>query len=142
MKGSVALVLTGWTVGFITSGAAMAMPFSVLSDSVDYGEWKSGVRAAGFLTAIGAAFCLKAGSGLGGALPAWILNSFSYVPNAVQTPHALTGIKLSFVWLPAAAYALAALPVLFYHRYERLEPHIREQLTERRRLSAVLSSST
>ncbi|HEX4156667.1 MAG TPA: glycoside-pentoside-hexuronide (GPH):cation symporter [Acidobacteriaceae bacterium] len=139
---SVSVIFAGWIVGFIASGVAMAMPFSVLSDSVDYGEWKNGIRAAGFLTAIGAAFCLKAGSGLGGALPAWILERFSYVPNVEQTAHALTGITISFVWLPAVAYTLAVVPVVFYLRYERLEPKIREDLTERRRVAAIISSST
>lgn len=63
---SLGVVMTGWVVGFLASGVAMAMPFSLISESVDYGEWKSGIRAAGLLTAIGAAFCLKAGAGLGG----------------------------------------------------------------------------
>jgi sugar (glycoside-pentoside-hexuronide) transporter len=139
---SPALVLVGWVLGFLASGVAMAMPFSVLSDSVDYGEWKSGVRAAGLLTAIGAAFCLKAGSGLGGALPAWILQWSSYVPNAEQSQRSLLGIELSFVWLPAVCYALAVIPVLFYHRYERLEPDIRRELEERRALAVAMGSST
>jgi Na+/melibiose symporter-like transporter len=134
------MVMTGWVIGFLASGVAMAMPFSLLSDSVDYGEWKGGVRAAGLLTAIGAAFCLKAGSGLGGALPAWILAHFHYVPNVEQTARSIAGIELSCVWLPALAYALAVLPVLFYHRYERLEPRIREDLEQRRRLAAAMSS--
>ena len=137
---SVAMVMTGWVLGFLASGVAMAMPFSLLSDSVDYGEWKGGVRAAGLLTAIGAAFCLKAGSGLGGALPAWILARFHYVPNVEQTGRSLMGIELSCVWLPAIAYAVAVLPVFFYHRYERLEPQIREDLEQRRRLAAAMSS--
>jgi sugar (glycoside-pentoside-hexuronide) transporter len=137
---SVAMVMTGWVLGFLTSGVAMAMPFSLLSDSVDYGEWKGGVRAAGLLTAIGAAFCLKAGSGLGGALPAWILARFHYVPNVEQTGRSLMGIELSCVWLPAIAYALAVLPVLFYYRYERLEPQIQEDLKQRRLLAAAMSS--
>ncbi len=137
---SVTTVMTGWVIGFLASGVAMAMPFSLLSDSVDYGEWKGGVRAAGLLTAIGAAFCLKAGSGLGGALPAWILARFHYVPNVEQTARSITGIELSCVWLPAIAYALAVLPVLFYHRYERLEPQIREDLEQRRRVAAAMSS--
>jgi Na+/melibiose symporter-like transporter len=108
---------------------------------VDYGEWKSGVRAAGLLTAIGAAFCLKAGSGLGGALPAWILSRSNYVPNVEQSGRALFGIEMSFVWLPAIAYALATLPVLFYHRYERMEPQIQSELEERRRVAALVSGS-
>ena len=137
---SVAMVMTGWVLGFLASGVAMAMPFSLLSDSVDYGEWKGGVRAAGLLTAIGAAFCLKAGSGLGGALPAWILARFGYVPNVEQTARSLTGIEFSCIWLPAISYALAVLPVLFYYRYERLEPQIREDLEQRRLLAAAMSS--
>lgn len=138
---SVGIVMAGWAFGFLASGVAMAMPFSILSDSVDYGEWKSGIRAAGFLTAIGAAFCLKAGSGLGGALPGWILAVYNYVPNVEQTARSLKGIELSFVWLPAVAFALAVLPVMFYQRYERLEPQIQRDLDERRRLAAAMSES-
>lgn len=141
-SGSVTLVMAGWIAGFLASGVAMAMPFSLLSDSVDYGEWKSGVRAAGLLTAIGAAFCLKAGSGLGGALPALILDRFRYVPNVQQTAHALLGIELSFIWLPALGYAIAVLPVLFYHRYERNEATVRDELAQRRVLSSLMSEST
>ncbi len=129
---SVAWIMGGWAFGMFVSGMAMAMPFSVLSDSVDYGEWKNGIRAAGFLTAIGAAFCLKAGSGLGGALPAWILQACHYVPKVQQTPQSLQGIEFSTVWLPAIFLALAAVPVLFYQKYELLEPQIHADLEARR----------
>jgi len=130
--GSQSLLFIAWICGILTSGVAMAMPFSLLADSVDYGEWRNGVRAAGLLTAIGAAFCLKVGSGLGGALPAWILSATDYHPNAAQNSHALAGIVFAFVWLPAIFYALAVVPVLFYERYERLEAQIAAALQARR----------
>ncbi len=133
---SVGLVMTGWTVCFVASGAAMAMPFSVISESVDYGEWKTGVRAAGLLTAVGAAFCLKAGAGLGGALPMWMLDGAGYVPKAAQSPAALHAITVGVVWLPAICFALSIVPVLFYRRFEKLEPRIREELEQRRRQAA------
>jgi sugar (glycoside-pentoside-hexuronide) transporter len=139
---SISLVLAGWTLGFLASGIAMAMPFSLLSDSVDYGEWKSGVRAAGLLTAIGAAFCLKAGSGLGSAIPAWILSHCGYIPNVAQTARSLHGIEASSIWLPAISYTAAIIPVLFYHRYERMEAAIQYELQERRQLAAIIGSST
>lgn len=138
---SLPFVMVGWVLGFLASGLAMAIPFSILSDSVDYGEWKSGVRSAGLLTAVGAAFCLKAGSGLGGALPAWILARSHYVPNVNQSASAIAGIEQSFVWLPAIAYAMAAVPTAFYRRYERLEPQVRRDLQERRRVAALVSGS-
>ena len=130
---SLPLVFGGWVAGIITSGIAMTLPFSMLSDSVDYGEWKTGIRAAGLLTTIGAAFCFKAGSGIGGALPAWILGVTGYVPNVEQTPRALEGIAIGFIWIPALFYSLAIIPVLFYGRFESLELRILSELEDRRR---------
>ncbi|AKC82227.1 hypothetical protein IMCC26134_04525 [Verrucomicrobia bacterium IMCC26134] len=129
---SLPIIMTGWTLGFLASGAAMAMPFSVISDSVDYGEWKTGIRAAGLLAAIGAAFCLKAGAGLGGAIPGWILQACDYVPNTAQSASVLRGIEFSVVWLPAACFLFSLIPVLFYRRFESQEPRIREELEQRR----------
>jgi len=129
---SVPWIMAGWGFGFLASGMAMAMPFSLLSDSVDYGEWKTGVRAAGLLTAVGAAFCLKAGSGLGGALPAWIMDAHGYVPNVPQSAVSLRGIEWGFIWLPAVFFTLAAVPVVFYQKYELLEPQIHAALAARR----------
>lgn len=129
---SLPLILGSWVFGILTSGVAMALPFSLLSDSVDYGEWKTGIRAAGLLTAIGAAFCLKAGSGLGGAIPAWIMGTCGYVPNAAQSAQSLQGIAIGFIWIPAVFYALSLVPVLFYGKYEKLEPQIHRELNERR----------
>ena len=129
---SIAVVMTGWTVCFVASGAAMAMPFSVLSESVDYGEWKTGVRAAGLLTAVGAAFCLKAGAGLGGAIPMWMLDAAGYAPKVAQNTAALGAITFGVVWLPAACFVLSLIPVLFYRRFEAMEPQIRQELELRR----------
>jgi sugar (glycoside-pentoside-hexuronide) transporter len=131
---SLAIIMTGLVFGFLASGVAMAMPFSVLSDSVDYGEWKTGIRAPGLLTAIGAAFCLKAGGGLGGAFPMWIMQACGYVPDVTQTATSLKGIEAGFIWLPAVFFAVAAVPVLFYKRYEMMEPQIHAELDQRRAL--------
>ena len=134
---SVPWIMAGWAFGFLLSGMAMAMPFAVLSDSVDYGEWKNGIRAAGFLTAIGAAFCLKAGAGLGSAVPAWILGWYHYAPPVDQKPveqtaQALLGNEIGFIWLPVLFFALAIVPVLFYRKYELMEPQIHVELELRR----------
>jgi sugar (glycoside-pentoside-hexuronide) transporter len=126
------LCLTGWTVGFVFSGAAMTLPFSMLADTVDYGEWKKGVRAAGLLTAIGGAFCFKVGAGLGGAVPMWLLHAGGYIVGKEQTPTAIAALDGGIVGVPAVCFALALLPALFYGRFERLEPQIQAELAERR----------
>jgi sugar (glycoside-pentoside-hexuronide) transporter len=128
---SLPIVFVAWIAGILTSGIPLAMPFSLLSDSVDYGEWKTGIRAAGLLAAVGAAFCLKAGSGLGGAIPGWILDTYGYVPNVPQSIRSLRGIAVGFIWVPAFFYAFSLVPVLFYGKYERLEPLIQRDLNER-----------
>jgi Na+/melibiose symporter-like transporter len=134
---SVPAVLAGWIFAAIAGGVAMTLPFSILSDSVDYGEWKTGIRSAGLLTAIGAALCFKAGSGIGGALPAWTMAAYGYVPNARQSASSLAGIEIGFIWLPAVFFALSLLPTLFYSRYESMEPRIRRELEQRRALAPI-----
>jgi sugar (glycoside-pentoside-hexuronide) transporter len=126
------LCLTGWTVGFVFSGAAMTLPFSMLADTVDYGEWKRGVRAAGLLTAIGGAFCFKVGAGLGGAVPMWLLHAGGYLEGKEQAPAAVAALDWGIVGVPAVCFALALVPALFYGRFERLEPQIHAALTQRR----------
>jgi sugar (glycoside-pentoside-hexuronide) transporter len=134
---SVPAVMAGWIFGVISSAVAMTMPFSLLSDSVDYGEWKTGISAAGLLTAVGASFCLKAGTGLGGALPAWTMSAFGYIPNARQTVSSLAGIEIGFIWLPAAFFALSLLPVLFYSKYEAMEAQIQRELEQHRAVATL-----
>ncbi|MGA2148484.1 MAG: MFS transporter [Bryobacteraceae bacterium] len=134
---SLDMVFTGWIFATVTGGVAMAIPFSILADSVDYGEWKTGIRAPGLLAAVGAAFCLKAGSGIGGALPAWIMAAHGYVPNVAQTASSLAGIRIGFIWLPALFFAMSTIPVLFYKKYELLEGRIHAELDQRRAASPL-----
>jgi sugar (glycoside-pentoside-hexuronide) transporter len=126
------LCLAGWSVGFIFSGAAMTLPFSILADTVDYGEWKTGVRAVGLLTAIGGAFCFKVGAGLGGAVPMWLLDAGGYVEGRAQSATAIAALDLGIVMVPLAGFLLALIPAYGYGRYERLEPQIRAALAHRR----------
>jgi sugar (glycoside-pentoside-hexuronide) transporter len=129
---AVDLVMVGWAIGFVFSGAAMTMPLSMLSDTVDYGESESGIRAAGLLSALGTAFCLKAGAGVGGAISMWLLDAGGYVADQEQTARALSAIQRCVVWIPAACFSLALVPLLFYRRFERGEPQIRAALERRR----------
>ena len=107
------------------------MPFAMLSDTVDYGEWKTGIRSAGFLTAIGSAFCIKMGSGLGGFIPSKIMAAAGYVAHKQQTASALASIKFSFVWLPAICFMIGAAIMLAYAKYEKKEDQIKKDLLER-----------
>lgn len=36
-----ALVITAWIIGTLGAAVACAMPFAMLADTVDFGEWKT-----------------------------------------------------------------------------------------------------
>ena len=128
---SVPLAVTFWTIGVIGAAIAVGMPFGMLADTVDYGEWKTGIHAAGFLTAVGSAFCIQVGSGFGAYVPLEILNAAGYVANQDQSPQVLNAISFCFIWLPVIVYAIVALIMLFYFKYEKMEPQIKKELAER-----------
>ncbi|GEO46518.1 MFS transporter [Companilactobacillus kimchii] len=122
------LVVALYCIGSIGTGVAASMPFLMLADAVDFGQWKNGIRASGFLTSIGSAFCVKAGSGIGGFIPSKVMQYFGYVPNHIQTTRSLFGINFSFVWLPAILFLLATVPMFFYAKYENNEAQVRADL--------------
>lgn len=103
----------------------------MLSDTVDYGEWKNGVRASGFLTAVGKSFCIKLGAGLGSFIPSLILDAAGYVANAEQTAQSLAAIKFCFTWLPAIFFAVGAIIMFKYVKYEKNESKIKQELESR-----------
>ncbi|WP_054957074.1 MFS transporter [Paenibacillus dakarensis] len=128
---SITMIIVGWTIASLGTGIAVTLPFAMLSDTVDYGEWKSGIRASGFLTAVGISFCIKLGAGLGSFIPSVILNSAGYVANTAQTEQSLNAIKFCFTWLPAIFFAVGAIIMLKYVKYEKKENQIKQELKAR-----------
>ena len=130
-KGSVVWAVVFWTIGVIGAAIACGMPFGMLADTVDYGEWKTGIHAAGFLTAVGSAFCIQVGSGFGAFVPLEIMNANGYVANAQQSQQSLNAISFCFVTLPVIVYAIVAVIMCFYIKFEKMEPKIKAELAER-----------
>lgn len=65
---SIPLMIAAWVLANIGSGIACSMPFAMLGFAVDFGRWKTGIKATGILIAFGSTFCIKMGSGIGTAL--------------------------------------------------------------------------
>lgn len=130
--GNLALVIAAWFISVLGASVACAMPFAMLADTVDYGEWKNKIRAPGFLTAIGGAFCIQLGSGFGSYIPSKIMEAAGFVANEANGATALASVEFSFIWLPVIIFAIAMIPMFFYGRFERQEPSIKKELMERR----------
>jgi sugar (glycoside-pentoside-hexuronide) transporter len=130
-QSNIPFLIVGWSVSNLGISLACSIPFAMLSSTVDFGEWKTGVRSAGFLTAVGSSFCIKAGCGIGAAIPGAILAYFGYVANTTQSAESLAGISFAFIWLPVIIFIAAIIPLLFYHKYEGMETQIRTDLEAR-----------
>lgn len=118
----VSLALRG--MGF---GITNSLYYGMLADSVDYGEWKTGIRATAVTTSA-ASVGNKLGSGLGSALIGLALSSAGYDGlQAVQTASAISCIRIVFVILPLVLYVLLLILMYFYKLDAQL-PQIREDL--------------
>jgi GPH family glycoside/pentoside/hexuronide:cation symporter len=92
---------------------AVPLLWTMLADTADYSEWKTGRRATGLVFSA-ASFAQKAGWGIGGALAGWLLAIFKFVPNVEQTETAITGIKLMISVFPGILYMSCAILLYFY----------------------------
>jgi GPH family glycoside/pentoside/hexuronide:cation symporter len=126
---SISMIIAGRVFGTIGLGLVAGLKFAMIADTVDYGEWKSGVRAPGLLMAA-STFGVKFGMGIGGAIGAWILSLGGYVANQKQSASALLAIEFNFVWIPLICYIIGIILVLFY-RLEKQEAKIIQDLTEK-----------
>jgi Na+/melibiose symporter-like transporter len=118
-----------WAVGW---GPTVPLLWVMIADAADYSEWKTSRRATGFMFA-GILFALKAGLSLGGAMSAWVIDAYGYVPNAVQTPHALLGIRLGASIYPGLMLCLVLVCLVIYPIGKSLNLRIQNELMERRK---------
>ncbi len=116
----------------LSYGPTIPLLWAMMADVADYSEWKTKTRATGLVFA-GIVFALKAGLGLGGAICGWILAGYDYVPNAVQSIHALFGIRMAASVYPAMTFFAGVVAILFYGIGKKLNLQIQDELAERRK---------
>lgn len=73
--------------------------WSMLPDTVEFGEWKTGVRAEAFIFGLAGLFG-KIALGLGAEFFGLGLNLIGYHANVEQSPQTLAGMKAMIVILP------------------------------------------
>ncbi|MBN1599272.1 MAG: MFS transporter [Bacteroidales bacterium] len=126
-----------WTVYtfniFAKMSYAPAVPllWTMIADSADYGEWKTGRRATGLYFSA-AVFAQKAGWGIGAALVGLLLGLFNYVPNVAQSAESITGIKLLVSVIPGLMYMSCAIFMIFYNIDVGITDIMKKELEERR----------
>ena len=94
-------------MAFFGTAFVNSLNWALVPDTVEYGEWKTGIRAEGACYT-GYTFFRKISAALAGFLPGLMLTQIGYVPNAVQSDGTLAGLRqLIFIWPWSLAIASA-----------------------------------
>ena len=105
--------------------------WAMFADVADYAEWKTGRRITGLVFAT-ILFALKTGLSLGGAIAGWLLSGYGYVANAVQSEHALFGIRMTVSIYPAGFLVIVVVCLFSYKITRQLNLQIQDELATRR----------
>lgn len=127
------LPLVCFAVYGIGIAAVQSLMWALQADTVEYGEWKSGVRTEGTNYAA-LSFTRKVGQGIGGALAAYGIGLGGYVARSpTQSPAALDAIRHITGWGPALFIGVGAAIMLVYPlTEERFRAIVVEVATSRR----------
>jgi glycoside/pentoside/hexuronide:cation symporter, GPH family len=111
--------------------------WAMMGDVADYGEWKTGRRASGTVTAA-VVFALWAGLALGGAIAGWLFSFYGFVSDAqVQTAQAQSGILLTASIYAGLAFLAVAACMFFYPVSRDVSRKIADELEARRSKHSV-----
>ncbi|MDO4317849.1 MAG: MFS transporter [Lachnospiraceae bacterium] len=108
----------------------MGVQFAIIGDSVEYGEWKTGVRSEGLVFSAQSFGC-KVGMGLGSALIGALLSWSKYDGElTVQPDSAITVIKILYVGMPilvAILQMLLMIPYTIEKEYDQMHKELEER---------------
>jgi glycoside/pentoside/hexuronide:cation symporter, GPH family len=85
----------------------------MLPDTVEYGEWKTGIRDEGIIFGVNQ-LALKTASGIGISLLGIALEMIHYQANQVQSPETLQAIPQLVILLPLGLTILSAISIVYY----------------------------
>ena len=111
---------------------AVPLLWTMIADSSDYSEWKSGRRATGLYFSA-ATFAQKAGWGIGAAIAGWILTDLQLRPEAaadrnLAPRHQAAGFRHS----RGSVHVLRDVHVLLHDRFPKTTDLMKKDLDARR----------
>jgi len=127
-------------VGFLLLGIGMGgvntLMWALEADTVEYGEWKTGIRTEGTTYAM-FSFTRKMGQAIGGAAGAFALgfvgfNSAAAKTGAAQSADAIDGVQRATGLLTAGFALLSVLIMWFYPLTDKVFRQIVSEITARR----------
>ncbi|MDR3132673.1 MAG: MFS transporter [Prevotellaceae bacterium] len=128
----IAWIMTLQILISICAGYVLPLLWSMYADIVDHQELKTRRRATGLIFS-SSSMSQKMGWAFGAALSGWLLAWFGYDEAvAVQSEHAIFGVRLMLSWLPAISCVLAVLGMMCYPLSEKRVKEIANELEAQR----------
>ena len=128
---SLTIVLVGGVIKSLGVVPLSACMFAMLADTIEYGEWKSGVRSEGLVYSAGS-FGTKVGAGIGAGITGLVLSMGGYAgEQATQSASALASINMLYIYIPLALTVIQIVLLMFY-KLDKQYPQIVKELEERK----------
>lgn len=127
---SVTLVFLFGAISYVGLGLSTPLLWSMVPDTIEYGEWKTGVRSEATVYAA-FIFAQLLATAIASKLSGDLLEWFGYVPNAAQTPTALHGILIMQTAIPLAAAVIGIIVLYFYKLDNKTFASLKQEIKER-----------
>ena len=109
------VLIAGCMLRGVGNAGISACMFAMVTDTIEYGEWKTGIRTEGLINSA-ASFGQKIGNGLSNVVMGAILAAGGYVGTAAtQTASAISAIKVSYIYVPIGLTVAQIIVLAFYH---------------------------
>ena len=117
---------------FFGSAFVNSLNWALVSETVEYGEWKTGVRSEGTVYT-GFTFFRKISQGIAGFFPGFMLTQIGYIPNVVQSESTQEGLRQLIFIYPFALAVITIVAMVFYKLNEKTYIKIVTELEERKK---------
>ena len=107
-----------------------SISYGMMCDSIDYGDYKFGIRNEGLSSSL-MSFAIKLASAITGSLSIWLLAATGYVAGAQQSASAMTGINVIVNLIPALLQLVGIIPLIWYKLDSKKMDEIAGALKER-----------
>ena len=114
----------------VGNGAGGVLFWSMLPDTVEYGEWKSGIRTEsslyGFMT-----FAQKSSIAVAALILGFLLSGIGFEPNQIQSKETISGMKFMMSWIPICGIIISLVLMYFYPISTKFHGELLQRIKER-----------
>ena len=114
----------------VGNGAGGVLFWSMLPDTVEYGEWKSGIRTEsslyGFMT-----FAQKSSIAVAALILGFLLSGIGFEPNQIQSEETISGMKFMMSWIPICGITISLVLMYFYPISTKFHGELLQRIKER-----------